>query len=74
MTEIAARLRTLAPSALEEYEDKIVIRHLYIERRLVPLNIYLDDALARNDSEGGARCARIRQRDSRAGNGEYLSR
>ena len=49
--ELLQELRTLAPSALEEHEDTIVVRHLYIERRLIPLNIYLDNALAKNDSE-----------------------
>lgn len=38
-------LRTLAPSSIiEETEDTLLIRHLYIERRLVPLNIYIDKA------------------------------
>jgi isocitrate dehydrogenase kinase/phosphatase len=29
---------------LEESGDRLVIRHLYIERRMVPLNIYLEHA------------------------------
>jgi isocitrate dehydrogenase kinase/phosphatase len=29
---------------LEEDGDALVIRHLYIERRMIPLNIYLQDA------------------------------
>jgi isocitrate dehydrogenase kinase/phosphatase len=37
-------LRQLAPSQLEETEDFIVIRHCYVERRLKPLNLYLQDA------------------------------
>jgi isocitrate dehydrogenase kinase/phosphatase len=37
-------LRETAPSLIEEEEDRLVIRHLYIERRMVPLNIYLEDA------------------------------
>ncbi|KAF0814912.1 Isocitrate dehydrogenase kinase/phosphatase [Andreprevotia sp. IGB-42] len=36
-------LRALAPSMLEEDGDSIVIRHLYIERRMKPLNIWLDE-------------------------------
>ncbi len=35
-------LRRLAPSMLEEDGDTVVIRHLYIERRMVPLNMLLD--------------------------------
>ncbi|MBM3115817.1 bifunctional isocitrate dehydrogenase kinase/phosphatase [Jeongeupia naejangsanensis] len=35
-------LRTLAPSMIEEDGDTIVIRHLYIECRMTPLNVWLD--------------------------------
>lgn len=35
-------LRKQAPSLLEEEGDTIVIRHLYIERRMVPLNMHLE--------------------------------
>ena len=38
------QLRCNAPSLLEEEGDTIVIKHCYIERRMVPLNIYLDQA------------------------------
>jgi isocitrate dehydrogenase kinase/phosphatase len=38
------QLRRDAPSLLETEGDRIVIRHLYIERRMVPLNLYLQDA------------------------------
>ncbi|MFN0039734.1 MAG: bifunctional isocitrate dehydrogenase kinase/phosphatase [Burkholderiales bacterium] len=37
-------LRALAPSMVEEEGDTVIIKHLYIERRMVPLNIYLDSA------------------------------
>jgi len=37
-------LRSLCPSLLEEEGDEIIIKHVYIERRMVPLNIYLDSA------------------------------
>ena len=47
--ELLDELRTLAPSAIvEENDTLIVIKHVYIERRLVPLNILLDLA---NDQE-----------------------
>ena len=48
--ELLAELKKLAPSQLEEVDGTleapghIVIRHLYIERRLVPLNLYLEHA------------------------------
>ena len=37
-------LRRHAPSQLEEEGDTIVIKHCYIERRMMPLNMYLDRA------------------------------
>jgi isocitrate dehydrogenase kinase/phosphatase len=37
-------LEKLAPSLLERDGDQLVIQHLYIERRLVPLDVYLRDA------------------------------
>lgn len=37
-------LRDSAPSLVEDDGDSIVIRHLYIERRMVPLNLYIERA------------------------------
>ncbi|MDT3672239.1 MAG: bifunctional isocitrate dehydrogenase kinase/phosphatase [Aromatoleum sp.] len=42
--ELVEELRTLAPSAFEIEGDSVIIKHLYIERRLTPLNIYLEHA------------------------------
>jgi isocitrate dehydrogenase kinase/phosphatase len=42
--QLLAELRADAPSLLEEEGDAIVVRHLYIERRMVPLNLYLEQA------------------------------
>jgi isocitrate dehydrogenase kinase/phosphatase len=42
--ELLAELRTLAPSVIEDEGDTIIIRHVYIERRMTPLNLYLQDA------------------------------
>ncbi len=42
--ELLQALHALAPSLLEEEGEDLVIKHLYIERRLTPLNIYLDSA------------------------------
>jgi isocitrate dehydrogenase kinase/phosphatase len=41
---LLAELRRDAPSLLEVEGDRIIIKHLYIERRMVPLNLYLQDA------------------------------
>jgi isocitrate dehydrogenase kinase/phosphatase len=43
-SELIAELKYFCPSLLEEDGDMVVIRHLYIERRMVPLNIYLQEA------------------------------
>jgi isocitrate dehydrogenase kinase/phosphatase len=42
--ELIAELKHFCPSLLEEDGDRIVIKHLYIERRMIPLNIYLQEA------------------------------
>ena len=41
--ELIAQLRELAPSMVAE-GDPLIIRHCYVERRMVPLNLYLDRA------------------------------
>ncbi len=42
--ELVAELKHFCPSLLEEDGDSLVIRHVYIERRMIPLNIFLHDA------------------------------
>ena len=42
--ELLEELRRLCPAMLEENEAEVVIKHVYIERRMVPLNIFLDHA------------------------------
>ena len=42
--DLLAALRTHVPSLIEEDGDELIIKHLYIERRMTPLNIYLDSA------------------------------
>ncbi|MBK7000707.1 MAG: bifunctional isocitrate dehydrogenase kinase/phosphatase [Rhodoferax sp.] len=53
--ELIAELQKFAPSQLEisDYDGKteVVIKHLYIERRMIPLNIYLQEAF----DAGGAK-------------------
>ncbi|MGN6389938.1 MAG: isocitrate dehydrogenase kinase/phosphatase-domain containing protein, partial [Burkholderiaceae bacterium] len=46
---LLAELKAHAPSMVLEEGDQIVIRHLYIERRMVPLNIWLAEAEKRDD-------------------------
>ena len=41
---LLAELQHFCPSQIETDGDSVVIRHLYIERRMIPLNIYLQDA------------------------------
>jgi isocitrate dehydrogenase kinase/phosphatase len=42
--ELVAELRHFCPSLLEVDDDAVVIQHVYIERRMIPLNIYLSEA------------------------------
>jgi len=42
--DLVAELKEHCGSLVEEDGDGLVIKHLYIERRMVPLNIYLQDA------------------------------
>ena len=42
--ELLAELRKECASLLEENDDEVVIQHAYIERRMKPLNLYLDSA------------------------------
>ena len=40
--ELLEELKTVIPSSLSIENNFVIIRHLYIERRMVPFNIYLD--------------------------------
>jgi isocitrate dehydrogenase kinase/phosphatase len=42
--ELMAELMEVAPSVLEIDGDRVVIDHVYIERRLIPLNMYVEKA------------------------------
>ena len=42
--ELLAELKHFCPSLMDETGDDLVLRHVYIERRMVPLNIYLQEA------------------------------
>jgi len=41
---LVEELRQTAPSLIEDDGEQLVVRHLYIERRMIPLNIYLEEA------------------------------
>jgi isocitrate dehydrogenase kinase/phosphatase len=47
--ELLAELQQHAPSLVEIEGERIIVKHLYIERRMVPLNIYLAAAGQAND-------------------------
>ena len=49
--ELVAELRHFCPSLIEEDGEMLVIRHLYIERRMIPLNIHLQDASLAGDQD-----------------------
>jgi isocitrate dehydrogenase kinase/phosphatase len=42
--ELIAELNAVAPAAFEEDGEMIVVRHVYIERRMTPLNLYIETA------------------------------
>ncbi len=42
--ELLQELQDTAPSLIIDEGDRIIIRHLYIERRMVPLNLYIEQA------------------------------
>ena len=42
--ELVAELEAVAPSLIEHDEDMIIVRHLYIERRVMPLNLFIETA------------------------------
>lgn len=47
-TQLLTTLRQEVPSQIEESGDLIILRHVYIERRMLPLNIYLSRASGNN--------------------------
>jgi isocitrate dehydrogenase kinase/phosphatase len=42
--ELMEELRKVAPSKIEEHGKALIIKHVYVERRMIPLNLYLQDA------------------------------
>jgi isocitrate dehydrogenase kinase/phosphatase len=73
--EVMEELQTLAPSCFEIDGETLIIKHIYIERRMEPLNIHLDRMERTNNIEGArARHQGIRQRHSRTGSGQHFPR
>ncbi len=50
--EVLQELQTLAPSCFEIDGEQLIIKHLYIERRMEPLNIHLDRMERSNNIDG----------------------
>ena len=50
--EVMEELRTLAPSCFEIDGNTLIIKHIYIERRMEPLNIHLDRMERSNNTAG----------------------
>ncbi len=42
--ELVEELRKVAPSVIEEHGKALLIKHVYVERRMTPLNLYLRNA------------------------------
>ncbi len=42
--ELIRELKHFCPSLLEEQGEDLILKHVYIERRMVPLNIYIQEA------------------------------
>jgi isocitrate dehydrogenase kinase/phosphatase len=66
--ELLEEIRNFAPSQLEipgpnaDGADEVIIKHLYIERRMIPLNIYLQEAFdALRAAEAGSIAAQHAQ-------------
>ncbi len=49
--ELLDELQKVAPSIIRYEDDLLIIEHLYIERRMIPLNLYLADALKKEQIE-----------------------
>ncbi len=47
--ELLDEIKQVAPSQVEEEGDEIIIKHLYIERRMIPLNMLLSEAENENN-------------------------
>jgi isocitrate dehydrogenase kinase/phosphatase len=64
--ELIEEIKKFAPSQLEisdrdgDGQEEVIIKHLYIERRMIPLNIYLQEALdLKDDPKAQAQIERV---------------
>ncbi|CAA9389806.1 MAG: Isocitrate dehydrogenase phosphatase/kinase [uncultured Ramlibacter sp.] len=70
--ELIEEIRKFAPSQLEisdrdgDGHEEVIIKHLYIERRMIPLNIYLQEAFDTGTSGEGAAAQAAREQIERA--------
>jgi len=73
--ELIAEIQKFAPSQLEisdrdaDGRNEVIIKHLYIERRMIPLNIYLQEAFdagATDPNDKSETAARAREQIERA--------
>lgn len=48
--DLIAEIQKLAPTEIECTETEVIIKHVYIERRMIPLNMYLQDATDAQDA------------------------
>ncbi len=68
--ELIDEIRKFAPSQLEiadvdgDGEEELVLKHVYIERRMIPLNIYLQEAFDALQADPGNEKARTQLRRS----------
>ena len=42
--ELLAEIERFCPSLMEDHGDTLILKHVYIERRMVPLNIFIQEA------------------------------
>ncbi|HMA09681.1 MAG TPA: bifunctional isocitrate dehydrogenase kinase/phosphatase [Ramlibacter sp.] len=67
--ELIAEIREFAPSQLEisdrdgDGHEEVIIKHLYIERRMIPLNIYLQEAFDAGEAAGADSAAARQARE-----------
>ena len=69
--ELLDQLLELAPSTIEIDGDNVIVGHCYVERRMTPLNLYLETATRGRGRRGRAR---VRRHDPGAGDRERLRR
>ena len=43
-SSLIEKIREFAPSMIEIVDGRVIIKHVYIERRMIPLNLYLEHA------------------------------